>query len=67
MQPPARCSNGSAAAHNEHYINVFVRNNVAQITYDNRKFNAGAILFGEKQCKKNDISSFKLGFRFAFG
>ena len=37
------------------------------LRYDDRKFNAGAILFGENLCKKKGISSFKLCFRFAFG
>ena len=37
------------------------------LRYDDRKFNAGVILFGENQYKKNGISSFKLCFRFAFG
>ena len=59
-----------AAARTEHYmyIDVFVRDNASRgLYYDNWKFNAGAILFGENQCKKNGISRFKLCFRFAFG
>ena len=48
------------AARTDHYVDVFVRENVARIMtlwrrYDVRKFNADAILFGENQCKKNGI------------
>ena len=50
----------SVAALTDHYVDVFVRENIARIMtlwrrYDVRKFNADAILFGEKHCKKKGI------------
>ena len=53
----------SVAARTDHYVDVFVSENVARVMtlwrrYDFRKFNVDAILFGEKQCKKNDFLRF---------
>ena len=43
----------SAADQTDHFVDVFVRENVAR-GYDVRKYTADAILFREIQCKKMD-------------
>ena len=50
----------SIAARTDHYVDVFVHENVALVMsfwrrYDVRKFNADAILFWENQFKKDDF------------
>ena len=59
----------NVAVQTNHYVDVFVYENVAHVMtlwrYDVRKFNAEAILFEEKQCKKNVftvISLFSVNF-----
>ena len=68
----------SVAARTDHYFEIFVREkdflfakNVVRVMtlwqcYDVRKFNADAILFGENQCKKNDIIRFYWCFQWVF-
>ena len=57
----------SAAAQTDHYLDIFVRDGVTRLMmlqrrYDVWKFNSGAILFGENQCKKNGILRFSVFF-----
>ena len=56
----------SVAALTDHFTNVFVRKNVARV-YDDRKFEADAILFREIQCKKWDILMFRPRFQYSLG
>ena len=51
------------AAMTDHFARPFVRGNGARVfnvivRNDVRKFDADAILYGDTQCKKMDISSF---------
>ena len=55
----------SAAARTDRYVNIFVCDNITHVMtlqrhYDIRKYNTGAILFGENQWKKNGILRFSV-------